>query len=231
MRAGVEPFDDLLGFGRVVAKPDRPGEDEDVGVHDLPVEVGPGIGLPAVLRHVRPHTGGDVVVDRPDHIDARPPGRHDRGAAVDQPLGVARSGERFRVQLMNRARRLSNRPRQRAVPPRFGHRHPRPLFHALRNTALTLVPGTRLPRGWPGHPPGTVAGPGAAGSEPGVDRLAFQRQHAEHALVHAEQRLAPGEPVQCLGSQRELAGCQRPLTGKVAPASRLRLAGMAYSGP
>ena len=43
----------------------------------------------AVLGHVRPHAGGDVVVDRADHLDLDAVLLHDARADVDQPLGVA----------------------------------------------------------------------------------------------------------------------------------------------
>ena len=74
----------------------------------LLVERRPVVGGPAVLGHVRPHAGGDVVVDGPDHVDrARPGVRMMRSADVDQPAGVAELRDRLRVQLMNRARRSS----------------------------------------------------------------------------------------------------------------------------
>ena len=34
-------------------------------------------------------------------------------------------------------------------------------------------------------------------SEPWIDGLALERQHAEHAFMHAAKRLAPHEALQC----------------------------------
>src|SRR6516164_7434468 len=45
-------------------------------------------------------------------------------------------------------------------------------------------------------------------SEPRIDRLAFQREHTEHAFMHAAQRLALDEPVQRFEPERELANGQ-----------------------
>ena len=36
-------------------------------------------------------------------------------------------------------------------------------------------------------------------SQPGVDWLGLEGEHAEHALVHPPQRLAPGHPVEASG--------------------------------
>ena len=47
---------------------------------------------PAVLGHVGPHAGGDVVVDRPDHVDVHAVRLHDVPTEVDQALGVAGFG-------------------------------------------------------------------------------------------------------------------------------------------
>ena len=44
-------------------------QDEDVRGHDLLVDRGPVVGVPAVLAHVRPDAGRDVVVDRADDVD------------------------------------------------------------------------------------------------------------------------------------------------------------------
>lgn len=41
-------------------------------------------------------------------------------------------------------------------------------------------------------------------SQPWVDRLTLQRQHAKHALVDAAQRLAADEALEGLDAQREL---------------------------
>jgi hypothetical protein len=87
--AAVQPFDHPLGDGAVVAEPDRAGDHEDVCGQHLLVELRPAVGSGTVLGHVRPHAGGDVVIDGPDrrHPDALR--AHDPGAEIDQPLGVA----------------------------------------------------------------------------------------------------------------------------------------------
>src|SRR5262249_31587216 len=84
--AGGETFGHLLHHGTVVAQPDGPGQYEDVGRQDLLVQVRPGVGLPAVLPHVGPDTGGDVVVHGPYDVDPHSLCIHDGGAAVDQSL-------------------------------------------------------------------------------------------------------------------------------------------------
>ena len=88
----VEPLDDPLGDAGVVAEPDRAGDHQDVAAEDPRVEVGPVVGLPAVLAHVGVDAGRDVVVDRADHVDLDAVLAHDRGAGVDQALGVAGLG-------------------------------------------------------------------------------------------------------------------------------------------
>ena len=50
--------------------------------------------------------------------------------------------------------------------------------------------------------------PGGLGKirlQPGIDRLALQRQHAEDAFMHAPQRRAVDESLQPLVAERELA--------------------------
>src|SRR5262249_56630121 len=69
VRAGVQPLDDLLHHRGVVAEPDRPGEHQDVGDEHLLVDLRPFVGGPAVLGHVRPYAGGDVMVHRAEHVD------------------------------------------------------------------------------------------------------------------------------------------------------------------
>jgi hypothetical protein len=41
--------------------------------------------------------------------------------------------------------------------------------------------------------------------QPRVHRLAFERQHAEHAFVHASKRLAANEALERLNPQRKFA--------------------------
>ena len=53
-------------------------------------------------------------------------------------------------------------------------------------------------------------------SQPRIDRLALQRQHAEGALVHTAQRLALHEALQTLDAQRELAQRQPALRPQAA---------------
>src|SRR5690242_12803857 len=60
-------------------------------------------------------------------------------------------------------------------------------------------------------------------SEARVDRLAFQRQHPEDALVDAPQRLHPREALQRLDTERELAQRQRALCRQAARAEPLQV--------
>ena len=77
------------GLLAAVAEPDRAREHQDVGGEDLLVEPWPVVRRPAMFGHVRPHAGGDVVVDGAQRVDRHAVGLHDGLAAVDQPLGVA----------------------------------------------------------------------------------------------------------------------------------------------
>src|SRR4051812_24171408 len=60
-------------------------------------------------------------------------------------------------------------------------------------------------------------------SEPRVDRLALEREHAEAALVHAAERLAADEPLERLDAERELAHRERALRAEGAPAQALEV--------
>jgi hypothetical protein len=73
----------------VIAEPDRPGQDQDVGGQHLVIQLRPGIGGGAVLGHIRPHPGRDVMVGGPDRLHPHALLAHDRGAHIDQALGVA----------------------------------------------------------------------------------------------------------------------------------------------
>src|SRR4051794_2824076 len=88
VRVAVEPLDRLGADRGLLAQPDRRAEHEDVGGHDLLVDRGPVVALPAVLGHVGPHPGGDVVVDRPHDVDVDPVGLHDADRAGGQALRV-----------------------------------------------------------------------------------------------------------------------------------------------
>jgi hypothetical protein len=48
-------------------------------------------------------------------------------------------------------------------------------------------------------------------SEPWIDGLAFERQHAEDALMDAAQRLAADEALERLDAEREFANGERAL--------------------
>ena len=84
----VEPFDHLGADRRLLPEPDRRAQHQDVGALHLLEDGGPVVPLPAVLGHVGPHAGGDLVVDGPHHIDrdALPP--HDLHRDVGQALRV-----------------------------------------------------------------------------------------------------------------------------------------------
>src|SRR5690606_2930506 len=64
---------------------------------------------------------------------------------------------------------------------------------------------------------------GEPSSEPRVDRLALQRQNAEHALVYAVERLLFHKSVQRLQSERELAERQGPFWSKASCAKSLEV--------
>ena len=58
-----------------------------------------------------------------------------------------------------------------------------------------------------------------------VHRLALQRQHSEHTLVHPPLRFAPNEPLQPLDAERELAERERPLGGQPPAGAVMRPSG------
>src|SRR5262249_62071069 len=91
-RRAVARFVPSLGAGAVVAYPDRPGEHQDVGAEPPRVDLRPFVSGPAVLGHVRPDAGGDVVVRGADRFHGDTLLAHDAGADVDQALGIAALG-------------------------------------------------------------------------------------------------------------------------------------------
>ena len=93
--AGVQPLDRSFSDRTVVAEPDRARDHEDVGGQHLRIKLRPGVGGRAVLGHVGPHAGRDVMVDGADRFCPHALLAHDRGADIDQPLRVAALGRRF----------------------------------------------------------------------------------------------------------------------------------------
>src|SRR5689334_25364433 len=77
MRVAVEPLDDLGAHRGLLAEPDRHSEHEDVGRDHALEDLGPLVRLPAVLGHVGPDTGGDLMFDRPDVLDPDSVASHD----------------------------------------------------------------------------------------------------------------------------------------------------------
>jgi hypothetical protein len=61
---GIQPFQDALRDAGVLAHPGRGGDQQDVGVHDLGADAGPGVPV----AHVQLHTGLHIVVDDPHHL-------------------------------------------------------------------------------------------------------------------------------------------------------------------
>ena len=106
VRAGVQPLDHLFGHRAVVTEPDRAREHQDVCRQHLLIDPRPVVGGPAVLGHVRPDAGGDVVVDGAQHLDRDAVGSAlSRALRSIRPWVWLRSGDRLSVQLMNSARR------------------------------------------------------------------------------------------------------------------------------
>jgi hypothetical protein len=89
VRAAVQPFDHPLGDRAVVAQPDRPRHHQDVRSQHLRIQARPGIRGRAVLGHVRPDPGGDVMVYSADRLHRDALFAHDAGADVDEALRVA----------------------------------------------------------------------------------------------------------------------------------------------
>jgi hypothetical protein len=140
-RAGVEPLDDPLHHRAVVTQPDRPAQHQDVGGQHLRVDGRPLVGRPAVLGHVRPHAGGDVVVDRPQLGHGHPMALHDRPALVDQPLGVAGLGGALQGAVDVQGIEAVEPPGHVAGVELLGHGHPPGSARSLPNPT-----GTRPPR-------------------------------------------------------------------------------------
>ena len=84
-------------------EPDRHPEDEDVGRHHPLEDRRPLVDVPAVLGHVRPDAGGDLVVDRADASTSTPLRRMISIEMSISPWVCECSGLRFSVQLMNSA--------------------------------------------------------------------------------------------------------------------------------
>src|SRR6186713_1339280 len=68
-------------------------------------------------------------------------------------------------------------------------------------------------------------------SEARIDRLALERQDAEHALVHPSQRLPLYESFETFDAERELTQGQRPLSGQPALTEPLEVFGQRVLGP
>ena len=68
-------------------------------------------------------------------------------------------------------------------------------------------------------------------SQTRVDRLALQREHAEHALVDPPQRFALDEPLESFDPQRELAKRQRSFARQPAFAQPLEVFGQRVLRP
>ena len=65
-----------------------PGEHEDVGGEHALLDLRPLVRRPAVLGHVGPHAGRDVVVDEPEAVGRDAVALHERAARVDERLRV-----------------------------------------------------------------------------------------------------------------------------------------------
>jgi len=52
--------------------------------------------------------------------------------------------------------------------------------------------------------------------EPGIDRLAFQRQDSEYTLMDSTQRFPLDKSVKCFDTQRKFAQRQRPLRAETS---------------
>jgi hypothetical protein len=67
--------------------------------------------------------------------------------------------------------------------------------------------------------------------QPGINRLAFERQDAEDAFVNAPQGLLLDELFEPFDAQRELSESQRSLPGEARSRSLSSCSGDVYSGP
>jgi hypothetical protein len=67
-------------------------------------------------------------------------------------------------------------------------------------------------------------------SKAGIDRLAFHREHAEHALVHPVEGLVSTEPLECLDPESELSDGERALASEVAGSQAIDLVGVGVLG-
>jgi hypothetical protein len=72
--------------------PDRAGDDSDVGGEHLRIDGRPLVAGPAVLGHVGPYAGGDVVVDGAEHVHRHAVLLHDRAADLDEAPGLGHLG-------------------------------------------------------------------------------------------------------------------------------------------
>ena len=107
-RRRVQALDAALHHRAVVAQPDRAGEHEDVRREDALLDLRPLVACPAVLGHVGPDAGRDVVVDEPEALGRDAVALHDaRELASTSAWVLETSGDRFSVQLMKSARRPS----------------------------------------------------------------------------------------------------------------------------
>ena len=87
-RAGVEPLDHARADGRLLPEPDRRAEDEDVSGLDALVQLRPLVGRRAVLAHVRPDAGRELVVDGAYGVDRDAVALHDLHRDPHEPARV-----------------------------------------------------------------------------------------------------------------------------------------------
>ena len=75
------------------------------------------------------------------------------------------------------------------------------------------------------------ARPKTTPSEPRIDRLALQSEHAEDAFVHPPQRFAFDEAMQRFQAERELAQGERPASRSILGSADVRGAVVAQCIP
>ena len=84
----IQSFNYLRRYRSLLAQPDRTSDHQNVGCHDTFRDRGPVVAIPAVLRHVGPHAGRDLMVNRPHFINRHAIFLQDRFGDFNQALRV-----------------------------------------------------------------------------------------------------------------------------------------------
>jgi len=104
----VQAFDSERGRTRLHAEPDRRADNEDVGGHDLAVDVRPVVALVTNFGGVLDHAETPLMVEHVDQLNRHTFGAYDASDTGAQTPGMGFFASCTSEQLSNTARRSGN---------------------------------------------------------------------------------------------------------------------------